>query len=78
MVACISIQEKDGGGLEQGENRGGDGVMLDFAYILMAEQTGLVKGQNIQCKGSDSNCGHTVSVAATQFCPSMNVAVDDK
>ena len=47
MVACISVQEKDGGGLEQDENRGGDGVMLDSAYILMVEPTGLVKGHKI-------------------------------
>lgn len=31
-------------GLEQGENRGGGEEMLDSAYVLKAQPTGLVKG----------------------------------
>lgn len=53
----------------------GEVMELDFAYRANRTSQG---SQDIQCKGSDSNCGHTVSVATTQFCPSMNVAVDDK
>lgn len=47
MVARISIQEKGGSGLEQGEKSGSGGVMLHSAYVLKVEPSGLVKGYNI-------------------------------
>lgn len=83
MVAHISIHEKGGSGLEQGEKSGSGGVMLHSAYVLKVEPSGLVKGYKIlnfrgQIVNMSGFAGHTVSVATTPFCGSMNVAVDDK
>ena len=83
MVARISIQEKGGSGLGQGEKSGSGGVMLHSAYVLKVEPSGLVKGYKIlsfggQIVNMSGFAGQTLSVATTQFCGSMNVAVDDK
>lgn len=63
--ACISIQERSTGALEQGENSGGGGKMFDSAYALKVEPPGLVKdckmfsvrGQTVNMLGF---AGHTL------------------
>ena len=59
--------------MEQGENSGGGGGVLDLTYVLKVEPPGLVKsykmfsvrGQIVNMLGFE---GRTVSVATTQLC----------
>ena len=72
MVARISIQEKGGSGLEQGEKSGSGGMMLHSAYVLKVEPSGLVKGYNIlsfrgQIVNMSGFVGLMFSAATTQL-----------
>ena len=73
MVARISIQEKGGSGLGQGEKSGSGGVMLHSAYVLKVEPSGLVKGYKIlSFRGQIVNMSgfvhHTIPVKNAQLC----------
>lgn len=65
--------ERDGSCLEQGENSGDGGDVLDSAYNLKVEATGLVqsykmfsvRGQIVHVLGF---AGYTATIATTQLC----------
>lgn len=73
MVTCISNQEGDDCGLEQGEKGGDGGKVFRSAGTLKVKPTGQVKDYKMFSKrGQRVNMlafsGHTVSVGTTQLC----------